>query len=57
MTILMSPELVRLLQAEREREMRRESVARTFRAAISCCRGSASMAGRLVARLRGAISH
>lgn len=47
----LTPELVRLLQAERERQLRRDSVARAFRAAIACCREPLSFARRLAIKL------
>ena len=52
MTSLLSPELVGLLQAERERELRRTSVARSLRQALTCCSEDISRMARLVQRVR-----
>ncbi|HEX8938613.1 MAG TPA: hypothetical protein VF763_00500 [Candidatus Limnocylindrales bacterium] len=42
-----TPELVRLVQADRERELREASLARSVRRAVACCADRLSRLARL----------
>lgn len=52
MSFLTNPEIVRQMQADRERELRLDTIARFAEPALRCCRHGMSRIQRLRAALR-----